>query len=560
MPDTDEGWAKDTAHYWRKDYPGYLEFFAHQLLPEPHSTKQVEDFVGWGLGSPVAAQLAAADAPFTAASRQDVLEVLARVGCPVLAIHGESDVCQPLERSRKLAELTGGRLVTIAGGGHLPMGREPVLVNLTIRDFLREHGLVGPSREPARASTPWHRGRRALYLSSPIGLGHARRDLAVVRHLREQVPGLEVDWLAQAPVSTFLEAHGEQVHPASRSLSNESAHLESVAGEHDLNAFAAIREMDEILVSNFMVFQDLVEREHYDLWTGDEAWEVDHFLHENPGLKRAAYAWLTDFVGWVPMPHDDPEATRREAELTADYNEEMVEHLARLPRVRDRSLFVGNPEDVVDTTFGPGLPRVRDWVGERFAFTGYITGMDPAEVSDRAGLRRSFGFADDERVCVVAVGGSGVGVSLLRRAVEAHRLASRSVSGLRTILVTGPRIDPASLPRAKGLTTWGFVPDLHRLLAAADLAVVQGGLSTTMELTAAGRPFIYIPLQHHFEQNVHVRHRLGNYGAGRALTWPEADPDRLASAMVEEIGRPVSYRAVETDGALRAARLLAELL
>ena len=35
---------------------------------------------------------------------------------------------------------------------------------------------------------------------------------------------------------------------------------------------------------------------------GDEAWDVDYFLHENPELKRFAFAWMTDFVGWLPMP------------------------------------------------------------------------------------------------------------------------------------------------------------------------------------------------------------------------------------------------------------------
>ena len=89
--------------------------------------------------------------------------------------------------------------------------------------------------------------------------------------------------------------------------------------------------MDEILVANFMVFHDLVRDEHYDLWIGDEAWELDYYLHENPEQKRAAYVWLTDFVGWLPMP----DGGEREAFLTADYNAEMIEHIARYPRVRD---------------------------------------------------------------------------------------------------------------------------------------------------------------------------------------------------------------------------------
>ena len=70
-------------------------------------------------------------------------------------------------------------------------------------------------------------GKRVLYISSPIGLGHARRDVAIARELRGLVDGVEIDWLAQNPVTRVLEAEGEKVHPASRWLSNESRHFES---------------------------------------------------------------------------------------------------------------------------------------------------------------------------------------------------------------------------------------------------------------------------------------------------------------------------------------------
>ena len=92
------------------------------------------------------------------------------------------------------------------------------------------------------------------------------------------------------------------------------------------------------------------------------------------------------------------------------------------------------------------------------------------------------------------------------------------------------------------------------------LAIVQGGLSTTMELTAAKRPFLHFPLGHHFEQQFHVRHRLDRHGAGRCMDYTTTDPDRLAAAVVEEIGRPTSYLDVASDGAARAARLIAELV
>jgi UDP-N-acetylglucosamine:LPS N-acetylglucosamine transferase len=116
------------------------------------------------------------------------------------------------------------------------------------------------------------------------------------------------------------------------------------------------------------------------------------------------------------------------------------------------------------------------------------------------------------------------------------------------------------LPRHNGLEIVGFVHNLYRHLAACDLAVVQGGLTTAMELTANRRPFIYFPLGHHFEQNFHVRHRLERYGAGRRMDFGSSTPAAIAAAIAEEIGRDVDYLPVETDGARRAAERIAELL
>jgi predicted glycosyltransferase len=409
--------------------------------------------------------------------------------------------------------------------------------------------------------TTWTRAlsrrRRALYISSPIGLGHAMRDASIAAELRTLHPDLEIDWLAQHPVTAVLEGRGERIHPLSSELASESAHIASESTDHDLNAFQAIRRMDEILVNNFMVFHDAVTEGEYDVVIGDEAWDVDYFLHENPELKRTAFVWMTDFVGWLPMP----DGGDREAFLTADYNAEMIEHVERFPRLRDRAIFVGNPDDIVADEFGPGLPPIRDWTERHYAFSGYITGFDPAPlVERREELRTELGYQPDERVVIVTVGGSGVGEALLRRVVAAYPDAARRVNGLRMIAVAGPRIDPASLAAPDGVEVRAFVPDLYRHLVACDLAVVQGGLTTTMELAAAGRPFLYFPLANHFEQRRHVRHRLDRYGAGRFMEYATSTPDVIAEAIADEIDRPVAYRPVEGDGAARAAAMIAELL
>jgi pimeloyl-ACP methyl ester carboxylesterase/predicted glycosyltransferase len=555
--DTHDGWRKYNKDYWiNGDYDDFVDFFFGNMFNEPHSTKQIEDCVGWGheISPETLADATAGRIGCEGAFCTPLEPVCSRVECPVLVVHGTDDHIRPHSTGERLAELTNGSLVLLDGVGHGPLARQPVKINLMIREFVDR---LRPVVEQSTWVFAPRRPRRALYLSSPIGLGHARRDVAIVEELRKLEPDLEVDWLAQHPVTRVLEDAGERVHPASAWLANESAHIEHEAGEHDLHAFQAIRRMDEILVNNFMVFQEVVEQEHYDLVIGDEAWDVDYFLHENPELKRFAFAWMTDFVGWIPMP----DGGDKEARLTADYNAEMIEQRARFARIRDRSVFVGNLEDVVPESFGPGLPMIRDWVRDEFDFAGYVTGFDPADVADREGLRSRLGIPEDELRCVVTVGGSGVGAPMLKRVLDAVPLARRRLPELQFLVVAGPRIDPKSLPRRRGASVRGHVPDLYQHLAASDLAVVQGGLTTTMELTATQRPFVYVPLRHHFEQNFHVRHRLERYGAGHCLDYDEAaDPDALADAIVNEVGRKVAYQPVETDGAAKAARMLADLL
>src|SRR5438445_3041790 len=282
--ETDEGWAKYNKHYWLRDYPGFLEFFFSRFFTEPHSTKPFEDCVGWGLETTGEMLVTMEYAPEL--QPQEARALAARIRCPVLVIHGENDAIVSVTRGIALAEQTVGRLVVLEGSGHGPHVRDPVKVNLLLRD------VIAPGRGPQRWVRGKSRRKRALYISSPIGLGHAQRDVAIAEELRTLHPDLEIDWLAQHPVTAVLQARGERIHPASAFLANESRHIETESAEHDLHCFQAIRRMDEILLSNFMVFHDLVRYEQYDLWIGDEAWELDYYVHENPEQKHAAYVWL----------------------------------------------------------------------------------------------------------------------------------------------------------------------------------------------------------------------------------------------------------------------------
>ncbi len=191
----------------------------------------------------------------------------------------------------------------------------------------------------------------------------------------------------------------------SAELASESAHITAESTDHDLNAFQAIRRMDEILVANFMVFHDAVEDGEYDLVVGDEAWDVDYYLHENPEIKRTAFAWMTDFVGWLPMPAGG----EREAYVTADYNAEMIEHVERFPRVRDRADLRRRPgrHRARRLRAGPALDPRLDRAALRVQRLRDGVRSRPRCSSGARSCGGEFGYRPDERVVIVTVGGSG---------------------------------------------------------------------------------------------------------------------------------------------------------
>jgi predicted glycosyltransferase len=160
-----------------------------------------------------------------------------------------------------------------------------------------------------------------------------------------------------------------------------------------------------------------------------------------------------------------------------------------------------------------------------------------------------------------AVGGTGIGQHLLRKTINAWPLVHAQQPDARCVAVAGPRINSASLPRHPALTVRGYVQDLYEHLAVADLAIVQGGLATTMELAITRRPFLYFPLAGHFEQLYHVAHRLDAHRAGRRLAYHNTDADALADAALQALGTDTSrYRQHQPGAARRAASLIAELL
>ena len=552
-----EGWAKANRHYWARDYRGYLEFFFERCFTEPHSTKPFEDSVAWALETD-AGDAGAHDGGARPGPRGD-RRAHGAGELPPARHAGRRDELIPPDRGAAFAEATGAELVDLDRRRPLPPRAPPGPLQPSCCTTSPSAPTAAP-RRPRPGAARSARPRRALFVSSPIGLGHAWRDVAIARELRALHPDLQIDWLAQDPVTRVLETSGEHIHPASRWLANESRHIAAEAREHELNVFQAWRRMDEILLANFMVFHDVVRAEPYDLWIGDEAWELDYYLHENPELKTAPYSFLTDFVGWLPMPEGGDD----EARLTADYNAEMIEQIARFPSVRDRAIFVGSAEDVVparlrgrparDRAVGAGalrLQRLRPRPGcrrARDAGRSRCAARRAGLRARRGGLPRHRGRLGRRRRAA-APRDRRLPAGARPRAGAAHDRGVRAAHRPRR---------PCRRTMASSCVT--YVDRLSRHLAACDVAVTQGGLTTCMELAAAKRPFVYFPLRRHFEQNLHVRHRLERYGAGRPMDLATATPETIADAIAAALAGGATPAEVERDGAARAARLIADLL
>ncbi len=132
-PEIPRGWDRYNIAYWHDHYRDFLEFFFGQGFAEPHSTKPIEDAIGWALeGGP---EILEADArrPSLGLTAE---EAIVAVDCPMLVIHGTHDKIQPHHIGEEAAQLGNGTLVSLEGAGHFPNARDPVRVNLLLRDFV----------------------------------------------------------------------------------------------------------------------------------------------------------------------------------------------------------------------------------------------------------------------------------------------------------------------------------------------------------------------------------------------------------------------------------------
>jgi UDP:flavonoid glycosyltransferase YjiC (YdhE family) len=393
-----------------------------------------------------------------------------------------------------------------------------------------------------------------LFISGSIGLGHVTRDLALANELRKQNPGIDISWIASEPASNVLTDAGEKMLPEAAEWANENVIAESTAQGFKFNIMKATMNARSSWAHNAAVFVKATNQRSYDLVIGDETYEIVVALKRKPELKRMPFVIIYDFIASYSM-------TKNPIEKFGVYywNRFWSKDFHKESPFVDIRLFVGELEDIPDSKFGFLLPRRRDWALEKCKFAGYILPFDPRGYNDKKKTRAKLGYGYEPLV-VCSIGGTAVGKEMLELCGRSFPILKDKIPDLHMILVCGPRLRTSELDVPIGVETKGYVPRLYEHFAASDLAVVQGGATSTIELTALRKPFLYFPLQDHYEQRIHVPHRLARHNAGVRMEYSETTREALAEAILKNLGKKVNYPDIPTDGAQKAAKLISNLL
>ncbi len=396
--------------------------------------------------------------------------------------------------------------------------------------------------------------RKILYISGSLGLGHIKRDLVIARELHAMCPDVELSWIAAEPASALITEAGESLHPEAASYANDNEPAERAARGGELNLLTYLMKASKDWRQNVETFARITAEEHFDLVVGDETYELNVGFMKQPELKKTPYVMIYDFVGLDAM-------TFNPMERFGIYMWNRIwsrDFRKGRDTVHDRALFIGEEEDIADKPFGFLLPNRREWARALCDFVGYVVAFEPAELRDRSRIRARLGYGESPLI-VCSIGGTAIGKELLTLCGQSYIHLKKQLAGLRMILVCGPRLAAETLEVPDGVEVRGYVPDLYEHFAACDLAIIQGGGTTTLELTALRRPFIYFPIEGHFEQAM-VAQRLERHNAGVRMRFSETSPQKLAEQALTTLHAECSFESIPVDGGRRSAAVIAEAL
>ena len=396
--------------------------------------------------------------------------------------------------------------------------------------------------------------KKLLFISGSLGLGHIGRDLEIAKKLREFNPGVEISWLADNPATNVLKQAGETLLPEAERLTHGNKKLENNAKNHGANLTRWVMNMRKDWSKNAKIVTELIRRENFDLVIGDETYDLIIELLRDPNLKQFPFVIIYDFLGLDRVTNNPIDAL-----VTYYTNRVWVKSLTHEPPLCDKCIFIGEIEDIEDKKFGFLLPNRRLLAEKYIDFVGYILSFKPEDYMDKTKVRKALGYGKAP-LAICSIGGTSAGKDLLDLSMKAAPIIRREIPDFEIVMVLGPAVPIDSVKAVEGVTVVGYLPELFKHLAAADLAIVTGGGTITLELTALQKPFLYFPLEHHFEQEIAVANRCERHNAGIKMSYSQTTAETLAREVVKNIRGKVQYSTVPIDGAQKAAQLISEYL
>ncbi len=396
--------------------------------------------------------------------------------------------------------------------------------------------------------------KRVLFISGSLGLGHIGRDIEIVRMLRKITSDLQVSWIADIPATIVLQEAGEKLLPEAELITHGNKELESKAKNHRVNLTRWVKNMRKDWSKNAKLVIDIIQREKFDLVIGDETYDLVIELLNTPSLKQFQFVIIYDFLGLDRVTNNPIDM------ITTYYtNRIWTKVITHKPRLWDKTIFIGEIEDIQNKKFGFLLPNRRELAEKYFDFVGYILNFNPNDYMNKEKVRKTLGYSK-EPLAICSIGGTSAGKELLDLALEAVPIIRKEIPDFHMLLVLGPELPPDYVNSVEGVTVVGYLANLYKHLAASDIAIVTGGGTITLELTALQKPFLYFPLENHFEQEIAVAERCKRYGAGIKMEFSKTTPEILAKQIISNISKKVKYGIIPVDGANKAAKLISGLL
>ncbi len=392
---------------------------------------------------------------------------------------------------------------------------------------------------------------RILYISSSIGLGHTSKDLAIAWELKKIQPGLEIIWLAGRPASDMLNEAGEKVIAEAANWIGASKIAEKCTHNGELNLVRYVYRSFPSWARNAILFRKIIKKYDIDLIIGNEAYEIDIPLVMGILKIPVPFVMIFDFVGTDPTNSnilDRSGSFILNAMWACD---------SRIyGSGKHSAIFIGEADDIPSKKFAWRNINRRQYACKFYNIVGHVIRFNPGDYSDRNELRRRLGYGDQPLI-VCSAGGTSIGQGLLEFCGKTFSTLQKYLPDVRMTIVLGPRIPKDKVNIPEGIEVFGHYPNLYELFAACNVAVVQCGASSTTELCALGTPFIYFPIDKHFEQEL-VASRLQRYNSGKRMSLKTSTPEMLAETIYLLYNQQNTCTAMPVDGAVKAANYIKE--